>query len=142
MRRRRNDKKTMSKKRKYQRHKTKELSFYKDECFNMYQTFARVALINLKKLRAMAIGVPCDLCFDGEKELSVDEGMKRWHKMLDKMIWSFDEIAHGNKHEPTYHAETQVDGKWVESKKHKKYRKRVNEGLDLFRDRFFDLVMY
>ena len=128
------------KKAKCQRHTDEELEFYADEEFNMFETFSRIAAINLRTLKKKAPGVPSDLCLRDKEDIdSIDVklGMKRWHKILDKMIWSFDEIAADNPNEPEYFGK---DNK--ESKVHKKYWKRVNKGLDLFRDRFFDLVMY
>ena len=128
------------KKKKYMRHTDEEFVFYPDEEFNMYETFSRIAAINLRTLKEKAPGVPSDLCLSDKKDVystDVKLGAKRWAKILDKMIWSFDEIASDCPGEPEYFNK---DNK--ESKAHKKYWKKVNKGLDLFRERFFDLVMY
>ena len=114
--------------------------FNDDEMFNMYMTFSKVAAVNLKELREKAPGVPSYMCDRNGKEISIYEGRKRWHKVLDKMIYSFSELSGDNRHEPPRY-ET-VNGEIVESRKHINYWKKINKGLDLFREHFLSLVMY
>lgn len=51
---------------------------------------------------------------------------KKWHEILDKMIWSFEQI-------------TKDDVLAVDVKNYKKYQERIQEGLDLFAKYFRSL---
>lgn len=110
-----------------------------DEIFDAYTTFALFLAVNLKKIRKCALGVPGQLCRTKDGGIgSAEKGMKRWHKKLDKMIWAFDEYAKGMPNEPSYFDEK--TGKV--SVEYKKYRNRLNKGLDLFARWFEWLAVY
>ena len=105
----------------------------------------------------------CDLIFDLYKETHDDAwkmGAERWDEILDKMIWSFGQIAYVDYDEKYHHGEAKYD--WVESDKtypnpitgkvektyqmvdknpeehwydhvgHRLHEDRIQEGIDLF----------
>ena len=65
-------------------------------------------------------GVPGNLMSEnsGNEDMSYEDGLRLWNEILDKMIWSFNEIAFDSPNEPSAHD--------------KAYYDRVQAGLDLF----------
>ena len=77
-------KKKLKKEKKYNkklRKDTKENGFDKSECWNLDITIAKFILPRLKYFKENTISYP-----------QVDIGLDGWHEILDKMIYSFDEI--------------------------------------------------
>lgn len=83
-----------------------------DETWNLYFTFALIALPRLKLFREQTICCPADL-----------GTMDRWHEVLDKMIHAFELIA---------------DDEHPYSEKENGLQE-VEEGLDLFRKYYLAL---
>ena len=77
-------KKEIKKRKKYNkklRADLKQNGFDKSECWNLDITIAKFILPRLKHFRETTISYP-----------STDIGLDGWHEILDKMIYSFDEI--------------------------------------------------
>jgi len=105
-----------------QNHK-KQYGFSQDECWNLYFSVCIFLLPRLKAFRKMTCGHPCCI-----------ESHEKWLEILDKMIWSFEEIQKDN-----------IDDllKIEDDKKRKKatdkYYAKIQEGLHLFADYFWNL---
>ena len=77
-------KKKLKKEKKYNKKLRKDLKqngFDKSECWNLDITIAKFILPRLKYFKENTISYP-----------QVDIGLDGWHEILDKMIYSFDEI--------------------------------------------------
>jgi hypothetical protein len=68
------------------------------------------------------------------------ENSKNWHKVLDKMIWSFQQLAYTEyyvlynreeAHDSTIKRSAKVE-KWYDLAGHNEHERRIQEGLDLF----------
>ena len=76
--------KEIKKEKKYNKKLRKDIKqngFDKSECWNLDITIAKFILPRLKYFRETTISYPDN-----------DKGMDGWHEILDKMIYSFDEI--------------------------------------------------
>jgi hypothetical protein len=145
------------------------------DTWNMDHTLAMIIYPMLLQLKATKHGVPHDFAevggedyeqqdsFDFYKEDTdnlFNERVKEWDKTLDKMIWSFQQIADGDYDSKYHHGEAKFD--WVESDKtypnpvtgvleptyqmvdknpdehwydhvgHKLHEERIQEGIELF----------
>jgi hypothetical protein len=95
------------------------------DTYSMDNTLAHIILPMLLQLRDTKHGVPHEFAdvggedhgqqdsFDFYKEThneSFDAGAKRWEECLDKMIWSFQQLAEGNYGDQYHHGE--IDVKW------------------------------
>ena len=148
----------------------------KFDTWSLDHTLALIIYPALLQLKATKHGVPSELvddvggedwkeqeCFDFYKE-SHDESWsiaaKRWDEILDKMIWSFEQLClvdysnkyhHGTseydwvlsdktypnpvtgKIEPTYQmVDKDPDSHWYDAEGHKLHEDRIQEGLELF----------
>ena len=77
-------KKEIKKRKKYNKKLRKDIKqngFDKSECWNLDITIAKFILPRLKYFRETTISYP-----------QADMGLDGWHEILDKMIYSFDEI--------------------------------------------------
>ncbi len=88
-----------------------KVGFDDSETWCLSATIAAFAIPRLKRLKEVQSGYPM-----GETELS-------WDKKLDKIILAFELITRNN-------------AIWIFSKKE---QKAVSDGMDLFREHFFDL---
>lgn len=114
----------------------KDFELTDDELFNAYQTFADILVVNLKKLKKNAKGVPACLCVDKDCNiLPIKVGQERWNKILDKIIWSFNEYANEYPSRPNFECE-------LPSKEHQKYAKKLRRGVKLFYKWFEWFVYY
>ena len=106
----------------------KEWGFTPDECWNLYHTIAIFILPRLMffKENYGDMFTPSSL-----KDLD----NKKWQKILDKMIWSFKQIAKEDFDEPP----KSYLKKYEYMEACKVYRKDIDEGLDLFREYFLAL---
>jgi len=145
------------------------------DTYSMDNTLALIILPMLLQLKATKQGVPQEFaevggedyhaqdCFDFYKEDQkemFDKRVKDWDTVLDKMIWSFQQISledysqqyhHGktdydwiktdekilnpltNKMETTYQmVDKDPDAHWYDSKGHMLHEERIQEGLELF----------
>ena len=90
----------------------------------MDSTLAIIITPMLKQLKATQHGHPVDLT------------EKQWHKIMDKMIWSFECLSsrdgfHGFKFEGDYTR--------ITSRRYHKHMEKVQEGLDLFGKYYMNL---
>ncbi len=116
------------------------------DTWNMAETLADIILPMLKQLREDKHGSPGDLkpfqetsntstqyCFDWYKDDDMkawDLGHKQWCEMMDKMVWSFEQVVNRERDEQFH---TKKNGKrHFDSKAYTAYYERVQEGLDLF----------
>lgn len=153
------------------------------DTWNMDNTLAKIIYPMLIQLKATKHGVPSELVndvggedyaqqdsFDFYKETHDESwkiGAERWDEILDKMIWSFGQIAyedyddlyhHGRgdydwvetdrtfpnpitgKLEPTYKmVDKNPDEHWYDHVGHMKHQDKIQEGLDLFAKYFRSL---
>lgn len=146
------------------------------DTWNMDHTLALLILPMLKQLKDTRHGAPgsmpafnqtsnCypQLCFDFYKEHdnpAWDEGHKQWTEIMDKMIWSFEQLLDDNWEEQFWTTKPEIDWKdmlepfkedeqtrevkWLvkgecDWKAHEAYAARIQEGLDLFGKHFQDL---
>jgi hypothetical protein len=145
------------------------------DTWNLDHTLALIILPALLQLKATKHGIPNEFAevgganhdsqdsFDFYKEThneSFEEGCKRWDEVLDKMIWSFQQLAieeydteyhHGKqeydwvktdkqypnpisgKMEATYQmVDKHPDQRWYDHIGHQMHEDRIQEGLELF----------
>ena len=82
-------------------------------------------LRDLKAFNKYTDSAPTELCTKEEWVKGASpETMKKWHEIIDKMIWSFEEMMNGWEHEPNF--------PWIKSPEEEAYKKRVEEGFQLF----------
>ena len=95
------------------------------DSWNLDNTLAQIIYPCLVQLKATKHGVPGDLVndvggedyaqqgsFDFYKETHDDAwkiGAKRWDEILDKMIWSFEQVAKGDYDEKYHHGRGEYD---------------------------------
>ena len=103
--------------------------FKKIRAWNCY-SFLAVHIVNeLKAFKKYNVHtVPLDF----HKE-NGDNGTKDWHDVVDKMIWSFEEISNDYPHAPKI-----VDNS-LNKDDFKQYREKIDEGLNLFVKHFEEL---
>jgi hypothetical protein len=152
------------------------------DTWNMDRTLAQIIYPMLLQLKATKHGVPGNFVevggedysdqnsFDFYKETHDDAwkvGAERWDEILDKMIWSFGQLAYEDYDDKYHHGEAKYD--WVKSDKtypnpitgkieatyqmvdknpdehwydhvgHMKHEERIQEGLELFGKYFRNL---
>ena len=98
------------------------------DTWNMDGTLAKIIYPMLIQLKAFKHGVPSEFCevggedyseqdsFDFYKETHDDawkKGAERWDDTLDKMIWSFGQLAYDDYDKQYHHGDAEYD--WVES---------------------------
>ena len=123
------------------------------DTWNMAETLADIILPMLKQLRDDKHGSPGDMkpfkevssestqyCFDWYKEDDMkawDLGHKQWCDIMDKMIWSFEQVVDRDR-EDQFH--TKKDGKrHFDITGYKQYYERIQEGLNLFGKYYMNL---
>jgi len=148
----------------------------KFDTWNLDHTLALIILPGLLQLKEEKHGVPSDFAevggedygsqysfdfYSETKDAAFDIGIKRWDEVLDKMIWSFnqliledytDQYYHGErdfkfekspsgtytnpvtgKIEPTYELVDMNPGQhWVDYAGLQEHERRIQEGLELF----------
>ena len=152
-----------------------DVKIEKFDTFSLDHTLALIILPALLQLKATKMGVPSEFAdaggadydnqdsFDFYKEShndAFDKRCKKWDEVLDKMIWSFQQIAmddyeklyhHGDpkydwvktdqqyvnplngKKEDTFQMiDTNPDQHWYDAKGHMEHENRIQEGLELF----------
>ena len=143
------------------RFKGKEVIFgYRDTWF-LGETFSPIILAGLKKYKEViedpecCAGCPGSFVLGDCTELDIEEGVKKWHDVLDKMIFSF--VEHTEPLMPDgiiefsesylcddggVHSDLRIiDQEGLDNyhKELKVYNDRVQEGLDLFAKHYNDL---
>ena len=145
------------------------------DTWSLDHTLALIILPALIQLKNCKHGVPAEFAdvggedhdiqdsFDFYKEshsMAFEERIKQWEETLDKMIWSFQQIAYGDydskyhhgkaeydwvksdkqypnpvtgKLEPTYQMlDKNPDEHWYDHVGHMKHEEKIQEGIDLF----------
>ena len=107
--------------------------------YNLDIYLAKVIAKELKAYEEAAVGVPSCFCYDKDfNEIPIEKAEKRWHKVLKKMIWSFDEIA--KDHPNSFCTKFNEYKKPEDFKKAAdRYDERIDEGLKLFAEYFQSL---
>jgi hypothetical protein len=152
------------------------------DTWNLDHTLALIIYPALLQLKKTKHGVPNDFAmvggedytdqdsFDFYKEShkdSFDEAVKRWDEVLDKMIWSFEQILKQNYNDLYHHGEVKIVWKdtgelflnpitgkmektyemvdknpnehWYDIEGHTLHEDRIQEGLELFGKYFRNL---
>ncbi len=160
-----------------------DITIDKHDTWGLDHTLALIILPCLVQLKDTKHGVPAEFadvggedwhdqqCFDFYKDThneTFDLGCERWDDMLDKMIWSFSQIAFDAYDKKYHHGDSNYDfieddttsflnpvtGKkeklfklvdlnpgehWYDSVGHRLHEERIQEGLDLFGKYFRNL---
>lgn len=109
---------------KYKKERLK-YGFDPSECWSLYSTIAKFIYPRLKFFRDNLSGTPI---FNYDNGIPIEEGMKQWEEILDKMLYSFDMIAYKDdtcKYDEIYY-------KLKSKKEREKIDKKIQEGLGLF----------
>jgi len=152
-----------------------DVEIEKFDTYSLDHTLAHIILPALLQLKVSKMGIPAEFAdaggadydnqdsFDFYKEThneAFDEKCKEWDEVLDKMIWSFQQILLDDYEKKYHHGEPQynwvkgeytytdpVTGKvedtfqmvdtnpdehWYDSVGHQEHEKRIQEGLELF----------
>ena len=124
------------------------------DTWNMAETLADIILPMLKQLREDKHGSPGNLkpfqevsndqdgqyVFDWYKDddnKAWDLGHKQWCDIMDKMIWSFEQVVDRDRDRP-FHVKG-PKGKKFDIEGYKAYYEKVQEGLDLFSKYYMSL---
>jgi len=99
--------------------RTVKVQFDHYDTWSLDHTLALVILPALRKFKEDNTGHPCGISSEADPVCGKCECEKEWHTILDKMIWSFEQIA-----------DDVID--YHSSDEYKKYNDRVQEGLELF----------
>ena len=144
------------------------------DTYSLDYTLAYIILPALLQLKATQHGIPAEFADNGSgsesqdsfdfykdtHEESFNKNVQKWQDILDKMIWSFEQILHGDYDEKYHHGEIKYDwvktddqltnpltGKledmyemvdrnpekhWLDYEGLKEHEKRIQEGLELF----------
>lgn len=153
-------------------HRKIDVQIDKWDTWNLDHTLALIIYPALLQLRQEKHGIPSDVadvggedhgyqeCFDFYKEShpdAFDQAVARWDEILDKMIWSFqqlveedytDKYTHGDrkfdfvkagtyttmtgKQEELYKMVSKDNGAWTDYTGIELHEQRIQEGLDLF----------
>ena len=124
------------------------------DTWNMAETLGDIILPMLKQLRDEKHGSPGDLkpfretsndqdgqyVFDWYKDddnAAWDLGHKQWHEIMDKMVWSFEQVVNRDR-DSQFHGKK--NGKRnFDINGYKAYYEKVQEGLDLFGKYYMNL---
>lgn len=103
------------------RNRTEYVKIDKYDTWNMFRTLAVIIHPMLKQFKETTHGYPNELTEE------------QWNSILDKMIWSFDQIA-TDWEEKFYVTNDQVDYQGYTT-----FKNQIQEGLDLFAKHYNDL---
>jgi hypothetical protein len=135
------------------------------DTWNLDHTMAMIIYPALIQLRDVKHGVPSEFATVGGEDWNQQQsfdfyaetlnecfelGVERWHKVLDKMIWSFQQLCLDDYDEKYHHGEIKIswsdtdplgmstmidenpDEHWYDHVGHMLHEERIQEGLDLF----------
>jgi hypothetical protein len=153
----------------------------KFDTWNMYNDLSMIIYPMLVQLKNHKQGVPASFAdvggenyihqqsFDFYEETNreaFDESCKRWDEILDKMIWSFQQLADGDWEDKYYHGEAKFDWEetdpmlnpvtnqmepmykmvdlnptdhWIDIAGLELHQKKIQEGIDLFAKYYMNL---
>ena len=133
-----------------------EIDYY--DTWNMDNTLALIILPMLKQLKETKHGVPCCMpAYDddqyGDSEKTLEKASEQWNEIMDKMIWSFEQLCSDDWGESQFWIEKPklrtktVNGDtsvWKQAgncdyEGLKAHNDRIQEGLDLFGKHFRSL---
>lgn len=104
--------------------------YNEEQIYDLCDYLARDILNGLRAFEKHRVGVPA--CFCGEDgNRSLEEAENEWHKVLRKMIWSFEQYVRDYPDEPF------KKGYDLHSDEQKAYYSLVEEGRHLFA-KYFD----
>ena len=123
------------------------------DTWNMAETLGDIILPMLKQLRDEKHGSPGSLkpfqetsnesqqyCFDWYKDddnKAWELGHKQWCDIMDKMVWSFEQVVNRERDEAFY---KKINGKRkFDNEAYKVYHEKMQEGLDLFSKYYMSL---
>lgn len=156
-------------------HRNIKVEIEKFDTWNLDTTLAFIILPALVQLRDSKMGVPAEFVDIGGASYDVqesfdfykdshdehfDKSVERWNDVLDKMIWSFEQLVL-NDYEQKYHygqpkydwvktpsqqlnpinnlmedmyqmVDTNPDEHWYDIEGHSEHERRIQEGLELF----------
>lgn len=106
--------------------RTVKVQIDKWDTWSLDHTLALIILPALKQLKNDNTGHPCGISSDPDPVCGECDCEKEWHTIMDKMIWSFEQIAEDdiNYHTP---------------EEYKVQQERIQEGLMLF-GRYFSTL--
>lgn len=150
----------------------KQIRIDRHDTWNMAETLAEIILPMLKQLKEFKHGSPgimptfretsndtypqitFDFYKDGD-DLAWEIGHKQWEEILDKMIWSFEQICIENRDDQFHHGVSNIQFVKVpggtqlvngpghtatfDRKGHDEYYAKIQEGLDLFGKHYMNL---
>jgi hypothetical protein len=135
--------------------RTTKISYSAYDCWDLGSTFARLILPGLKLFRKRAHPAICTAYYD---EKLPDEGFSDWMQAIDRMIWSLEQTVADNESpqlptpikkatwNPLSNGCWEMIGPEFNEGDYDRYReesaayrKRVQEGLDLFAKHMGDL---
>lgn len=109
----------------YRAKKRQKVSIHIDkwDTWNMDYTLALIIVPMLKQLKDTKHGIPSDFVEEGEDWVV---GEAKWDFVLDKIIWSFEQIIH-SEYEEDFHQPNNLnlDAYYA-------YNEHIQEGLNLF----------
>jgi len=151
---------------KYLKNKKSKVSVEIDhfDTYSLDYTLALIILPALIALKNSKQGIPIEfgdvggdqsslqMCFDFYNEShgeAFEIGIEKWEEVLDKIIWSFQQIAEDNYSNLYHHGEEQFSvktnkegnyelinlnphGYWHDTEGHDLHESRIQEGLELF----------
>ena len=104
------------------------------DTWSMDCTLAPIILPMLKQLKETKHGVPSSIVHTADGgEIPFKRAEKKWDTILDKMIWSFEQIVDENNDDQFFNV-----GKY-NVVAHRKHEKKIQEGLELFGKHYRDL---
>lgn len=133
------------------------------DTYSMDYTLSLIILPMLIQLKATKSGIPSNFvnesstsnqeCFEFYKDdhAEFEDGQKKWDEVLDKMIWSFQQLVEIDFDSMYHHGKFQYDfkktddnsgmsqlvdnnpnGHWYDVEGHNLHNERIQEGLELF----------
>ena len=108
--------------------------FKDSETWGLYIVIAQFVLPRLKRFKKLNNGVPMSLCFHGNDVHRQGRVAKEWDAILDKMIWSFEQIVDDSDPEKL---ENETNEEYVD--RCRMWNNNVQHGLELFAKYFLDL---
>lgn len=145
------------------KNQTVNITIDRHDTYSMDYTLSLIILPMLIQLKNTKNGIPSNFvnesstsnqeCFEFYKDdhAEFEEGEKKWNEVLDKMIWSFQQLVEIDFDSMYHHGKFQYDfkktddnsdmsqlvdknpnGHWYDVEGHNLHNERIQEGLELF----------